>query len=63
MLVTVNPQPTLWEAILPAQCLGLPAHLQAADELLDDPAFLAPYAAHFHRTLGRHRSQWRPACG
>ncbi len=32
MLRTVNPQPTLWEAILPAQCLGLPAHLRAADE-------------------------------
>lgn len=53
MLVTTNPQPTLWEAILPAQCLGLPAHLQAADGLLDDPAFFAPFAAHFHQTLGR----------
>lgn len=53
MLRMVNAQPTLWEAILPEMCLGLPAELEAVDALLDDPAFFAPYRAHFHATLGR----------
>jgi IS5 family transposase len=49
----VNAQPTLWEAILPEACLGLPAELEAVDRLLDDPVFFEPYRAHFHATLGR----------
>jgi IS5 family transposase len=49
----VNAQPTLWEAILPQACLGLPAELEAVDRLLDDPVFFEPYRAHFHATLGR----------
>lgn len=53
MLRMVNAQPTLWEAILPEACLGLPAELEAVDRLLDDPAFFEPYRAHFHATLGR----------
>jgi IS5 family transposase len=53
MLRTVNAQPTLWEAILPEMCLGLPAELEAVDRLLDDPVFFEPFRAHFHATLGR----------
>ena len=53
MLRTVNPQPTLWESILPEVCLGLPAVLEAVDALLDDPVFFEPYRRHFHAVLGR----------
>jgi len=53
MLRTVNAQPTLWEALLPEMCLGLPAELEAVDCLLDDPAFFAPYRRHFHPIFGR----------
>ena len=53
MLRTVNAQPTLWEALLPEMCLGLPAELEAVDRLLDDPAFFAPYRRHFHPIFGR----------
>jgi len=53
MLRTVNPQPTLWEAILPEMCLGMPAELEAVDRLLDDPAFFEPFRVHFHAVLGR----------
>jgi IS5 family transposase len=34
-------------------CLGLPAELEAIDRLLDDAAFFAPYAKHFHPLFGR----------
>jgi len=53
MLRTTNPQPSLWEAILPDACLGLPAELARVDRLLDDPAFLAPLTAHFDPRIGR----------
>jgi IS5 family transposase len=53
VLRTVNAQPTLWEAILPEELLGLPAELQVVDRLLDDPRFFEPYRAYFHATLGR----------
>ena len=53
MLRTVNAQPTLWEAILPEMCLGMPAELEAVDRLLDDAAFFKPFRAHFHAALGR----------
>lgn len=53
MLRTVNAQPTLWEAILPEMCLGLPAELEAVDRMLDDPVFFEPFRAYFHATLGR----------
>jgi hypothetical protein len=45
MLRTTNPQPSLWEAILPDACLGLPAELARVDRLLDAPAFLARWPA------------------
>ena len=47
MLVTTNPQQTLWETILPPGYQDLPKELAAVDELLDDPAFFEPYRAHF----------------
>jgi len=50
---TLNAQPTLWEAILPEMCLGMPAELERVDRLLDDPAFFEPFVAHFHAALGR----------
>src|SRR6266545_5192920 len=53
VLRTTNPQPSLWEAILPAGILGLPAELARVDALLDDPGFLAPFAAHYDPVLGR----------
>jgi IS5 family transposase len=53
VLRTLNAQPTLWEAILPEMCLGMPAELEAVDRLLDDPAFFEPFVAHFHAALGR----------
>ncbi len=53
MLRTVNAQPTLWEAILPEMCLGMPAELEAVDHLLDDQAFFEPFRAHFHAVIGR----------
>jgi IS5 family transposase len=53
MLRTTNPQPSLWEAILPEVCLGLPAELARVDALLEDPAFLAPLTGHFDPRIGR----------
>ena len=53
MLRTTNPQHSLWEAILPEGCLGLPAELARVDTLLDNPAFLAPLASHFDPRIGR----------
>ena len=53
MLITVNPNQTLWEALLPEECLGMPAELVAVDRLLDDPVFFEPYRAHFSAVLGR----------
>jgi transposase, IS5 family len=53
MLRTTNPQPSLWEAILPDACLGLPAELARVDTVLDAPAFLAPLVGHFDLRIGR----------
>lgn len=53
MLVTVNPQQTLWEAILPPEALHLPDDLVRVDALLDDPAFFTPYFRHFSLLFGR----------
>jgi IS5 family transposase len=53
MLVTRNPQPSLWESILPEVCLRMPPELVAVDALLDDPAFFEPYRRFFHPVLGR----------
>ena len=66
MLRTVNDQPTLWDAILPAELLVLPAELGRVDVLLDDPVFFAPFATYFDARIGRvafrHRRVLRFAC-
>jgi len=43
MLVTTNPQRTLWETVLPPGYQDLPAQLASVDALLDDPVFFEPY--------------------
>jgi IS5 family transposase len=53
LLRTTNPQLSLWETILPAGILGLPTELAQVDALLDDPEFLAPFAAHYDPVAGR----------
>lgn len=53
MLRTVNGQPTLWDALLPAELLVLPVELGRVDALLDDQAFFAPFAAFFDARIGR----------
>src|SRR5439155_13137363 len=42
-----------WESLLPAEVLRLPQELARVDALLDDPAFFAPFAPHFHPLIGR----------
>lgn len=53
MLVTTNPQQTLWETILPPGYQNLPAELAAVDALLDDPVFFEPYRPLFSPLWGR----------
>jgi IS5 family transposase len=53
VLRTVNDQPTLWDAILPAEALVLPSQLAQVDRLLDDAVFFAPFVAHFDSQFGR----------
>jgi IS5 family transposase len=48
-----DPQPSLWEALLPAELKRLPAELEAIDAYLDDERFIAPWCALFDRRLGR----------
>src|SRR6266516_1666399 len=53
MFRTIGDHPALWESRLPAELLRLPEELARVDALLDDPAFFAPFAPHFHPVLGR----------
>ena len=53
MLRTVNDQPTLWDAILPAEALVMSSELTRVDALLDDPAFFAPFMPYFDPRFGR----------
>ena len=53
MLRTINPQPTLWESILPECCQGLPGDLADVDELLDDERFFEPFRPFFDPVIGR----------
>jgi hypothetical protein len=57
-----QPQASLWEAILPAEALGLPAELTMVDRLLDDPVFIQPFRTHFDPIIGRP-SVPIPTCG
>ena len=53
MFRTIGDRPSLWESLLPAEVLRLPEELARVDALLDDPAFFAPFAPHFHPVIGR----------
>ncbi len=53
MLRTINASPTLWDAILPESCLGLPPGLAAVDVLLDDPRFFVAFEPFFSARQGR----------
>jgi IS5 family transposase len=48
-----DPQPSLWEALLPEQAKRLPTELARVDAYLDDERFIAPWRAVFDRRLGR----------
>jgi transposase, IS5 family len=48
-----DPQPSLWEALLPEELKRLPAELAQIDAFLDDERFIAPWRALFDRRLGR----------
>jgi IS5 family transposase len=48
-----DPQPSLWEALLPEELKHLPAELGRVDAYLDDERFVAPWRALFDRRLGR----------
>lgn len=49
----VDPQPTLWETMLPEEFRRLPPGLCAVDRLLDDPVFFEPFVAYFDPRFGR----------
>jgi IS5 family transposase len=49
----VDPQLTLWEAILPPEFSALPPGLERIDRLLDDPVFFEPFVAFFDPMIGR----------
>jgi IS5 family transposase len=48
-----DPQPSLWEALLPEQAKRLPAEPAKIDAYLDDERFIVPWRALFDRRLGR----------
>jgi len=49
----VDPQPSLWETLLPDEFRRLPPGLSAIDRLLDDPVFFEPFGAYFDPEFGR----------
>jgi transposase, IS5 family len=63
MFRTVGDKPSLWESQLPAEVLRLPEELAGVDALLDDPAFLAPFAPFFHPVIGRPSTPVSGTCG
>ena len=50
---TISGAVSSWESLLPPELLRLPEELARVDALLDDAAFFAPFAPHFHPVLGR----------
>ena len=50
---TIGDRSSSWESRLPPEVLRLPEELARVDALLDDPAFFAPFAPHFHPVIGR----------
>lgn len=63
MLVTVNPQLTLWESLLPEMCLRMPGELERVDALLDDPRSLPRSCPTSILGLVGRRCRWGPICG
>ena len=53
MLRETDPQPSLWEALLPEEAKRLPVELAKVDVYLDDERFIAPWRTLFDRRLGR----------
>src|SRR6202041_902164 len=53
MFRTIGDRPSEWESRLPPEVLRLPEDLARVDALLDDSAFLAPFAPFFHPVPGR----------
>ncbi len=53
VLRTVGVRTTLWEALLPAEALVMPAELVAVDALLDDVRFFEPFRQFFDPVFGR----------
>ena len=53
MFRTISGPVSPWESLLPPELLRLPEELARVGALLDDPAFFAPFAPHFHPVLGR----------
>jgi IS5 family transposase len=53
VLRTLGDPVSLWESLLPAEVLRLPAELARVDGLLDDPVFFAPFVPFFSLTAGR----------
>lgn len=49
----VDPQPSLWEAMLPEEFRRLPPGLSAVDRLLDDSVFFEPFVPYFDPRYGR----------
>jgi hypothetical protein len=45
VLRETDPQPSLWEALLPEELKRLPAELAQIDAYLDDERFIAPWGA------------------
>jgi IS5 family transposase len=48
-----DPQPSLWEVLLPEQAKRLPAELATIDAYLDDECFIGPWRRMFDQRLGR----------
>ena len=48
-----GPGPSLWESLLAAEALRMPAELAQVDQFLDDPACLAPFVPLFDPRYGR----------
>jgi IS5 family transposase len=49
----VDPQPSLFESMLPDEFRRLPPGLSAVDAFLDDPVFFEPFVAYFDPHFGR----------
>jgi transposase, IS5 family len=53
MFRTIGDPVSLWESLLPEEVRRLPPELARVDELLDDPAFFAPFRPFFDPRAGR----------